>query len=257
MKYYTCVRKTIDWGNMTLESFERVIRDQAWMETDKRIVDHWGREDPYSQFLERIKWWDSCFNTSYFEYRQKQKDIAKVNWEDMRGFEIIDGEDIPKLSGEYILAPTDDDDWLPPNLIDHLEGADQYEACYWGLVLGGCWYGRRNDTRSFAGESIENKGMGHNHCLRNFKDNKKIWATGHLLRNLNCKMIHDIYSYSVISAVSITNFVDMHKPEDMFSLFDYYMEGQHHAPAHSEWANKYLDMMRQLDSTVRPRKVML
>ena len=252
MKFYVCVRRTIDWGNMTMKSFEDFIRNQGYLETDKRVVSYWGK-DPYDSFLERIKWWNNCFDLSFFEYRQKLKDIAHINWSDMRGFEIIDGDDLADLNGDFLVVPTDDDDWLHPDLADYL----QNDNCYWGLVLGGCWYGKRNDTRSFPAEEITNIGMGHNHCLKNFKDTRKIWTTVPLIRNMNPKRIDGIYSYSVISPVSLSNFVDMHHPSDMFKLFDYYMSGEHSAPDHSLCANKYLNMIKEVDESVSPRKLMV
>lgn len=110
------VRTNIDWGAMTEDGFlqqERLSTSTSVMSAEQR-----------QGFLTAIRLWNRTFSMSYFEYRQRLKEIAELSWTRIRNLDLVlrrpDLSAILDSLDEYIVLPVDDDDWFHPDIADVL-----------------------------------------------------------------------------------------------------------------------------------------
>lgn len=119
------LRQSPDWSRITR---------QEYCEHSREFCDLIGR--PRDQMNEIVELWDSTFRVSYFETRQRMKDIAKCNLASVRNAEIVDHRDF-KPEGGRAICFVDDDDWLAPDLGEHLDCRLGYDGFIWTHVAVG------------------------------------------------------------------------------------------------------------------------
>jgi hypothetical protein len=90
-------------------------------------------DDIYSSFWNANKIanvWNEIFNISYIDFRKQLNNIQKENFKDIQfDFTINQYENI----NDSIIVPTDDDDWLHPNIIKDLKSIHQ-PVMFWNFI---------------------------------------------------------------------------------------------------------------------------
>jgi hypothetical protein len=126
MRPFTIVlRPTLDWSRLTREEYRAHSRDFC------RSI---GR--PADQMNELVDLWDVSFRISYFETRQRMKDLAISNLTKVRNAHLVD-------IGAFAVADAcaicfvDDDDWFAPDLGEHLDLASECDGFIWTHVAVG------------------------------------------------------------------------------------------------------------------------
>lgn len=123
------VRTNVDWGSMTEETFLN-------QESHHRAA----RPIPVSekrQLLERIRLWNRTFPVTYFQYRQRLKEIAEFNWSRLTDIDLVIRH--PELISllerldEFLVLPVDDDDWFHPQIARTLQArcGTETDALHW------------------------------------------------------------------------------------------------------------------------------
>ncbi|WP_146503663.1 hypothetical protein [Rubinisphaera italica] len=112
------MRTDISWDQMTEETF----LDQGKL--NPSVIAH--PLYPFDKLLAKIKWWNSLFKMSYFEYRHQLKSIAELNRSRIRGvdFVIRNRHKFPLINSakeDFLFIPCDDDDWFDSGLIDDIQ----------------------------------------------------------------------------------------------------------------------------------------
>lgn len=76
-----------------------------------------------------VSFWNRHFRVEFREFRHELKVIALDTFA-ATGAEVV--QTLPRLADDDLVAPTDDDDWFPPDLFSHLSGSpDGYK---WGSI---------------------------------------------------------------------------------------------------------------------------
>lgn len=106
MQYYTppepvLLRKTEDWASFTPESYRVHVQKKFSYFSIKRL----------ELFLRNLDAWDSTFSIPYVAFRRRLTQIARKSWEATK-LRIVTDYD----SKMPPLFPTDDDDWLHPDI---------------------------------------------------------------------------------------------------------------------------------------------
>jgi len=94
---YICVRQTVEWAD------EAAFRAQL-----------------PPQFALTVDLWNSTFNLPYHLFRDRVREIARLNLSAVRGAVQVRWEQVPE--GELVL-PVDDDDWFAPGAAEALQAA--------------------------------------------------------------------------------------------------------------------------------------
>ncbi len=94
---YICIRQTLNWENET----------EFWSQLP-------------TQFKPTIQVWNQSFNSPYHLFRQRVREISRINLSALPGAACVDWNDVPQ--GELVL-PVDDDDWFAENVGTVLEKA--------------------------------------------------------------------------------------------------------------------------------------
>jgi len=110
------LRSNIDWRTMTDARFagqrDDVTSTQP-MSTDR-----------LEKLIRSVRMWNDVFPVSYFEYRQRLREIAELNWLRMRGICVVIREQqfhsLFDQWGQCIVLPVDEDDWFHPDLAERL-----------------------------------------------------------------------------------------------------------------------------------------
>ena len=103
-KLFIWVRKTIDWTNE--EEF------RAQLSAEMRPV---------------VDLWDASFDMPFHLFRDRVREIARLNLSRVEDAECADWEQIPEGS---LVAPIDDDDWFAPDLATTLDGIAPHSRAY-------------------------------------------------------------------------------------------------------------------------------
>ena len=105
-------RTNVDWRTMSEERFmeqERYTRSAKAMRAEDR-----------EHFLRMIRLWNRTFGVSYFEYRQRLREIAELSWSRVRDLDLLvrqqDLYELLEARQQYIVLPVDDDDWFHPDV---------------------------------------------------------------------------------------------------------------------------------------------
>jgi len=134
MKTYIVLRQSPDWENISINKF----REQS-----RRFCELIGR--PTEQINMYVDLWNKTFKISFFETRQKIKEITIENLHSIENVEIVNNIDelIPSdiKEGYYIFI--DDDDWLHPQIADLLSEIDNKNMGN-GIVWGSVAFGTLN-----------------------------------------------------------------------------------------------------------------
>lgn len=140
LKPIILVRRTIDWGNITVNEWLDDFKRQNSKSRKKINLEEDVSKEMMSQFFANIKTWHETFPITYPEYRTELKKIALSNWERM-GCDIVDMpesiDDLKKRFHGYLLFPTDDDDWFDPQITElfpQLMGEQDFGCVTWDAV---------------------------------------------------------------------------------------------------------------------------
>src|ERR1700733_8986441 len=121
-KLVIVVRQSPDWSTMTPDRY------LAQLEGFCQEVEH-----PPTLVLDLVNLWNDTFETSFFQARQRMKEIATANWRSVAGARIVDSK--PGLSAMDLDADVvcfvDDDDWFRPDLGDHFPSPADCDAFVW------------------------------------------------------------------------------------------------------------------------------
>jgi len=119
------LRPSQDWSRITRDEYRVHSRDFC------RSINR-----PPDQMNELVDLWDSSFRISYFETRQRMKDIARSNLANVRSAHLVD---IGAFAVDDACAVcfVDDDDWFAPDLGEHLDFASACDALIWTHVAVG------------------------------------------------------------------------------------------------------------------------
>ena len=126
MRPFTIVlRPTLDWSRISREEYRDHSRDFC------RVIDR-----PPDQMNELVDLWDTSFRISYFETRQRMKDLAFSNLATVRNADLVDIGAFA-VGDACAICFVDDDDWFAPDLGAHLDLASEYDGLVWTHVAVG------------------------------------------------------------------------------------------------------------------------
>jgi hypothetical protein len=130
-KIHIVLRQSPDWGSINLNDFRKQSREFCIL---------MGR--PPEQVNKSVDLWNKTFNHSFFEVRQKIKNLTLANLSSIENSIILNGksEAIPSNFEEGFYIFIDDDDWLHPkidNLLSNAAHNQQTKGFIWGSVSFG------------------------------------------------------------------------------------------------------------------------
>ncbi len=103
-------RQTVDWTSLS---------DEAFRQQSISFCRLWGKPDDYVYRLFEL--WNSAFSMDYREVRQRLKEVARENIQQVSGISFVPYENYKNISeqqGYYLFL--DDDDWLGSNVVEVL-----------------------------------------------------------------------------------------------------------------------------------------
>jgi hypothetical protein len=101
-----------------------------------------------------IETWNAAMGASFFQVRQKMKQITNANLRRLRGAKVIDVAEYRKgIDPEALYVFTDDDDWFAPNLAAELRTV---ETDRHGIVWRSLKYSGTLDRRKLDGYAYTN-----------------------------------------------------------------------------------------------------
>lgn len=109
------VRQSPDWANIDIEAFKEQSRQFC------RTIFR-----PEEQVNELMSLWDSTFSISFFQVRQRMKEIAQANLRSIRSCRTHQIADFRAndYANQEIFCFVDDDDWFSPEICAALHAAD-------------------------------------------------------------------------------------------------------------------------------------
>jgi|GEM_PF-1831874 len=128
--FYIVLRQSPDWKNMTQEEFRQ--QSIAFC----RCI---GR--PENLINDIAVLWGNTFGISFLETRQAIKDIAQKNFYSIKKSKVLLLDDLIEKEYDFsrgIYLFIDDDDWVKPNIIDHLpqkKDIYNYDGFRWGSIM--------------------------------------------------------------------------------------------------------------------------
>lgn len=123
------LRQSPRWDQITRDEYRR---------TSRAFCLQVGR--PPDQMNEVLDAWDGCFGISFFETRQKMKEIAGAALAAVRGARLADAATFAPgfaADGDRPVCFVDDDDWFAPDLGEHLSGLAGCDGALWTHVSFG------------------------------------------------------------------------------------------------------------------------
>ena len=110
------LRSDVSWGSLSEDSY---LEQEKFNRSVIRINPARKRE-----LLTKIKFWNQTFSMSWFEYRQRIKNIAELNRSQIHNVDLVirnrhQAALLERLDNVIIL-PVDDDDWFSPEIADTL-----------------------------------------------------------------------------------------------------------------------------------------
>jgi hypothetical protein len=147
-KFIIVIRQTVDWLSMTPQKFINQSKI-----SQKRY--------------DAILIWDKLFKISYFQFRQRCKNLAFISWSNVACCDIILTNSnlltniVDNLDDDWCVAYTDDDDWyngrLAESVLPHIK---DYDAIYWNHT--------RYQTCPYYPEFLRNKQPLFGYGVKNF-----------------------------------------------------------------------------------------
>lgn len=129
MEKIVFLRHSPDWRSMTEESF--LDQDIDLLPVSK---EWWNKA--LLKMYQQVKWWNMFCSVSYFDYRQRLKDITLKNIKRTNHSLFLDKK--KEIDGPFIFIASDDDDWFHPNIFEII---DQHVKCDTELVVWkSYWY---------------------------------------------------------------------------------------------------------------------
>ncbi len=110
------VRQSPDWANIDVEAFK---------EQSRQFCKTIGR--PLDQVNELMVLWDSTFSISFFQVRQRMKEIAQANLKRIKNCRIhqMSEFNVRDFANQDLFCFVDDDDWFTPDIFTALEAVDE------------------------------------------------------------------------------------------------------------------------------------
>jgi len=137
VKLFIILRQTPDWKNITYSDF--IKQSQEFCLTIGR---------PINQVKDTVDLWNDTFGTSFFEARQRMKEISMANFSSVKHSFLLDDPNLLDLKDDdnSIVLFIDDDDWINPSIIQHIS---RYMEKQDGFIWGSAVYG------GISGEALE------------------------------------------------------------------------------------------------------
>lgn len=127
-------RDNIPWHNTNMESYTN--------------SGAFGYTQYNPKLLSLVKRWNDTFNISFFSFRNKLKRISRISHANIPNIKIVIGErevwargnihkiDMSFLEGEdFIIIPSDDDDWLHPQVFEEILKYKNSPMISWDHVI--------------------------------------------------------------------------------------------------------------------------
>jgi len=140
-KLFIILRQTVDWKNISYADF--VTQSQRFCLTIGR---------PINQVKNTVDLWNNTFDISFFEVRQRMKEISIGNFNCVKNsllFSTIDQLDLESCDNNIVFF-IDDDDWINPNIVNYIYCCvEQYDGFIWGSAAYGGREGEVLTLRAF------------------------------------------------------------------------------------------------------------
>lgn len=114
---YVYLRKTEDWETHTCSD---LLSDSFFGQFTARVL------------AKKINAWNSVFSLNYFKYRSLLKSLSQKTFSNYK-IEHSLQKIFDEITEEDFVLPSDDDDWLAPNIQEHLD--PKIDIQYWDCVV--------------------------------------------------------------------------------------------------------------------------
>jgi hypothetical protein len=126
------IRQTPDWKNMTKEKF--LAQSFNYPNLCNNYLEKYDPTKYWQKIIKNI-WkfieiWDEKCELSYFQYRQKLKEISLKNIESLN-CKLIDDKKNLTLEDDLLFVSVDDDDWLAPSLFEKINEYKYADVIIW------------------------------------------------------------------------------------------------------------------------------
>lgn len=157
-KLFIVLRQTPDWKNISYTDF---------VEQSQKFCLTIGR--PINQVKNTVDLWNNTFNISFFEVRQRMKEISIDNFNCVKNslfFPESAQFDLENHADNIVLF-IDDDDWINPNIIRYIRcHIEKYDGFVWGSAAYGGREGEVLTLRAFDGFCHTNNYAITTRCLK-------------------------------------------------------------------------------------------
>lgn len=241
-------RQTMDWQKLSDTQFHQQSREFCHL---------WGK--PEDTVWEFFQLWNQTFNMDYRNVRQQLKNLSLENIKKCPQAEFIPYEhylNIPPRKGYYIFI--DDDDWVDPQIADHLyENLSRFPMCPHLLLWRSANLGSPTQEHvvfiwGMNGRCMTNNYAVHSDWLQPFskiehviqhKDANKLFQVNKASPHLDCALT--ISNKSPISSVSLDRGLDGEFiSEKLIGLVESYLERMYRVKdselVYIPWARQYI-----------------
>lgn len=112
-------------------TMERLFQQSTYFLTERN-------KDRFAQYITA---WDNKLNMPYFKFRHEIKVLSEANWAAIDNLDMIvkDLDLLPNvlsaIQEDYVILPTDDDDWYNPEISSVLENNEGQDAACWQMAI--------------------------------------------------------------------------------------------------------------------------